>query len=87
MQLESVLSGEALSDGEEAEGKEDLGSDDALSCGSGPLDSDLAIRSSTGGGGGDNLMDNLSEGSDGGFDTDIDTEGIYYRLAIGSTVD
>ena len=63
-------------DGMEGEG--DGGSDGALSCGSG-LDSEFATgRTSTGRGGGEDrgeLLDNLSDVSDGGWETDIDTEG------------
>ena len=60
------------------EGEGDGGSDGALSCGSG-LDSEFATgRTSTGRGGGEDrgeLLDNLSDVSDGGWETDIDTEG------------
>ncbi|CAI8015273.1 Leucine-rich repeat-containing protein 74A [Geodia barretti] len=64
--LEGALSGDDL----EGAGEEDNGD---LSCGSG-FGSELAAGTSTGRGEGEHLADNLSDGSDGAWDTDIDTE-------------
>ena len=73
VQLEGELSGNEL----EEEGEEGEGS---LSCGSGP-DSELATGTSAGRDGGEHLMDNLSETSDGAWDTDLDTDGQHHTCS------
>ena len=72
VQLEGELSGNEEQEGEE--GEEGEGS---LSCGSGP-DSELATGTTAGRDDGEHLIDNLSEGSDGAWDTDLDTDGQHH---------
>ena len=70
LQLEGELSGNELEE-EGGDGEGDAGS---LSCRSG-LDSELATGTCAGRDGGEHLMDNLSEASDGAWDTDLETDG------------